>query len=622
MKVRRWILIKSGVVDTRHKQLLLISLIWLSACSGVTEKQASVIVIAVENLSGVDFSCNTYTEEEKSGFQILCDEGVRFTHAYVPSILSQPTMGSILTGQHPLANGLRDNGDTYLTAKYKTTVEYLTEREIRSLFVVSSPTIKRYSRLHQGFEIFDDNLNMQINKVYRTSKEVVDIFKEWCLDDVGSSPFFSVLHISDLMFPLSVTQNNLGESRPLGFESQLEEVDESLYDLFKFLRAKKLWDNNYIILTGLNGVTDSNRLYETPNTNLFSENASVPLFIKPPKGREETPHNWKIDELISLIDLGATIKDIFNVKDLTQRENKEAESSALLSGQSLLPFVLLNKNQISKDRTLLIETAWPKWAGLGNIRYSLRRNQWLYIHDEKPKIYNTLIDRAESVPVSDKDNSTISFMEDIRDILDLIKAEPWVSFDKELREALAIINQYRMSIKYQNEDWSADLLRIIKPNSKFSVLKYWLVEVLSRSGKWDRINEFNAYWNDPLIKELYEVAKGKKNIEINEPCLNYLMKGPNNSELKKLCGSEDFVAIVDYLSAEENSKEDSRVRFLARYQHTRTKMFFSGLDVILGGSLMALDGVKNSDHLLIDIVTMLPQYQRHMNEVKELVKQK
>jgi hypothetical protein len=533
-------------------------------------------------------------------------------------------MGSILTGQHPIVHGLRDNGSTYLTAKNKTLVEALTENDIRSQFIVSSPTIKRYSRLHQGFEVFDDNLSMQINKFYRSSKEVIDIFKEWYQEDVGGSQFFSVLHLSDLMFPTSVTQNNLGESRPLGLESQMEEIDESLYELFNFLHSKKLWDTNYIILTGLNGVTDSNRMDEAPNTNLFSENSNVALFIKPPKGREETPHNWKIDEIISLMDLGPTIKEIFGIesKAVVTSDSKEGEVGALFNGQSLLPFVLLNKNQISKDRALLIETAWPKWAGLGEVRYSVRMNQWLYIHDLKPKLYNTLIDRAESVAVSDKDISAINFMENVREVLQFINAEPWVPLNVELREAMVIINQYRMNAKYLSEDLAVDLLRIQRPSGKLLNLKYWLVDVLLKSGKLSRINEFNNLWKDPLIKELFEIYKGKKKIDLDNPCLNYLGKGLNYPENKKFCKSEDFINIVDYLSTDKVIKDDLRNKFITRYQYLKTKMFYADLDVTMGGSIMAFMGVKNPDSVLVDLVMMLPQYQKYLSEIKELSKSK
>lgn len=589
----------------------------LASCSRISGKKSSVILIAVENLSAPDFSCNSYHDAEKSAFQILCGEGVRFTHAYVPSVLSQPTMGSILTGIHPIAHGLRDNSSTYLSAKIKTTPEELTERSIKSLFVVSAPTIKRYSRLHQGFEIFDDNLNIQILKPFRPSKEVIQLFKEWHKDDVGGDQFFAVLHFSDLMFPLSETQNNMGESRPLGIESELEEIDESIYDLFNYLKQKNLWDNNYIILTGLNGVTNANRINVSPNSNLYSENANVVLFIKPPKGREETPHNWKIDEIVSLMDLGITIKEIFATKENTNSNAEETEHSQLLVGQSLLPFVLLNKNQITKDRALLIESAWAKWVGIGEIRYSIRKNQWLYIYDDRPKLYNTLIDRTESVSISEKDISVQAFIEDVRQITQFINAEPWKSFDKDLRDALVIVNQYRINNKYQDEDWSADLLRLNKPDNQVGILKYWLTDVLGRSGKWDRLYEFNRAWGDPRITELIAIAKGKGAVDLNDPCLTYFFRGHLNASLKKNCLSKDFLAIAEHLLVDESEKAEAQNAFHSYYQFLRLKKFLAGLDVLQSGSLMGFEGTKNSDHLLIEIILTLPQFKKQITEIKQ-----
>jgi hypothetical protein len=573
-------------------------------------------VIAVEGLSAPDFSCNSYNEEEKSGFQILCGEGVRFTHAYAPSVLTQPTIASILTGVHPITHGLRDNSSTFLTAKFKTTPEELIERQLKSLFVVSSPTVKRYSRLHQGFEIFDDNINIQIQKPFRASQEVVQIFKDWHTEEVGRDPFFSLLHLSDLMFPLSETQDALGEIRPLGIESQIEEIDESLYTLIDYLRNEKLWDDNYIILTGLNGISYSNRTNVSPNNNLYSENSNVVLFIKPPKGREETPHNWKIDEIVSLMDLGITLKEIFSIKENPESEGVEEEERQLLSGQSLLPFVLLNKNQISKDRAIIIESAWAKWTGLGDIRFSIRKNQWLYIYDEHPKLYNTLIDRTESNAISNKDVSVQTLVESLNKIASSIKIHPWKPPEKELREALIIVNQFRSNKKYQDEDWSADILRLNRPENKVVLLKYWLTDVLSRTGKWDRLYEFNRAWADPEIAELIALGKGKRFVDLVEPCINYFFKGHLNTTLKKSCSSKDFLAIADYLLADENEKQETQKIFYSRYQFLNLKKYISNLDVLQSGGIMGLEGAKNFNPIPLDIIFSLPEFKKLVSDIK------
>src|ERR1700744_4519468 len=88
--------------------LLATSLVQLSCQS---TSKPSILVIAVDDLTVTDILCNEETAKSyRSGFEILCQESVRFTHAFTPSTLSVPALASMLTGLYPYQNKVRNNG--------------------------------------------------------------------------------------------------------------------------------------------------------------------------------------------------------------------------------------------------------------------------------------------------------------------------------------------------------------------------------------------------------------------------------------------------------------------------------------------------------------------------------
>ena len=67
-----------------------------------------MLVIAVDELTATDVICSQ-DDSPRSGFQLLCNESVRFTHAFTPSTLTVPALASLLTGHYPIQHRVRHN---------------------------------------------------------------------------------------------------------------------------------------------------------------------------------------------------------------------------------------------------------------------------------------------------------------------------------------------------------------------------------------------------------------------------------------------------------------------------------------------------------------------------------
>src|SRR5690606_4081404 len=150
--------------------------------------------------------------EKLRGFKDVCEDMIRFTHAYTPSTMSQASVASLLTGKYPFEHGVWNNGSSFLSAKFKTSAEVAFEKGYRTAFVTGGPPIWRKSGFEQGFEYFDDNIFVDYGKYYRPSFENLRVLQDW-LSGVGRDNFYSFVYLPDLQFPEVPTVDNDGYAR-------------------------------------------------------------------------------------------------------------------------------------------------------------------------------------------------------------------------------------------------------------------------------------------------------------------------------------------------------------------------------------------------------------------------
>lgn len=586
----------------------------LSSCHRTIQTGPSALLIAVEGFSGSNFSCSPFEDSERSGFQILCNEAVRFTHAFAPSPMAQASLGSILTGELPLYNGLRDNGKSFLPAQAVTLAEKLIEGRAHTFFVVSAPTIKRYSRLHQGFENFNDEYDLNYRRLYRPASESFSLFKGWIDNEVNRDTYFGVIHISDLLFPQTITQTEFLEPRPRGFEGQLEEVDENLFLLFNYLKQKKLWDKTYVILTGLNGVSSNSRFNELPGTNLFAENVSVPLFIKPLKGREEIPHQWKVDVHVTLHDIGLTLEEVFKAPSEKQR-------SGAFNGLSLLPLINGKSDPSFNNRPLMIESAWSQWALNVAPRFSIRDNQWLLIFDKKPLLYNALTDRNEVNRISLKD---LSYQATVDQMAKLFGDSPPESYEKpdivysEVFRFTQILadNEGRPIDSYINE-----VRPYVENNPSSEPIRWLMVDQLIRQKKWDLIEEFNSVWQDAMIEQMINIKEGRASASNSNPCLDLIPSNSvtiNESE-KRLCVNHDFLALLDLFNAPSDKKEAFLDRFAIQFRYQALQLKLIYFDLSRGGIALGANTKKLRELMMFRLTLGLPKFQKEAAQIEKRI---
>lgn len=531
----------------------------LSACGWQSSKKPSILIIAIEQLNSEAFYCGEADTEFTEGLGVLCHDGVRFTHAFTPTTMSQAALASLLTALYPQDTGVWHNGSQYLSEKFQTVPEVAFARGYRTAFFSGGPPIWRKSGLDQGFELFEDNISLSLREIYRPVHKNFELFLNWQKESADGRPFFSLLFIPDLQFTQKTTINDLGQERALGFESQLREINESFSHLVADMKQQGIWDNTVVILAGVNGTTPASRTREIDTTNLQSEETQVLLMIKPARKPRDSGLNWTIDANVSLVDVGATLYDLLGSPENISSSSSQLDVSSLKNS--------LDKPLVdwSRDRFILNESAWPSWRGVGGTRLALRQNHTLFIFDQKPLIYNTLTDRFEMQPIVSQDHISRHITNEMKQFLILRGYSAWEGLPPSLVEKLRLYREFTSSAS-PIEVTKTGLAHLIRQRTWDKQLAGWLARLAILDKDWALLEKLGG---DHLDSMWVYVAKRNRGLDADFPqdqCWQWLDKKVNLQRGQNTCVDGEFMAFAEWIRAGETQrKQAAEEKFLRAY---------------------------------------------------------
>jgi len=530
--------------------LIFLTLSFLVGCEFQQKNQPSVLVIAVEGLNFESLTCDSDEANDRTyeGIRAFCEESVRFSHAYAPSTLSQSTMASLMTGLNPFDHQVRNNGSDFLSARFRTLAEGALSKGYRTVFVTGGAPIWRKSGLAQGFEVFDDTMDISAAVPYRSSEEVLKIGMNWIDHESASTPFLGVFFLNDLQFPQIATRTKEGEVREKSTDAQVEETAESLGGLVNWLKKKHRWNSTNIVLVGMNSHAHSDNQTEPNPLSLKSPSVQVTLFIKPARREGDNVIQWAVDRNVSLVDVGKTMFGWLGLEapHSSIPELEPVDLSAALKQAS---------PDWKEDRLILSETAWPDWLEGAGVRWAIRQNHLLYINDEHPRIYNTLTDRLEVSPLRQSDPLWISSNEPILNLLKTAKVAPWKGMHGHWPEQIAVaqelwLNNSAMRHAEGRESWSK-----------------WYLRYALNGRDWREVKRLAQEAGDPIgsyvaAKHLNESIPLPRN-----PCLRLLIN-PGNNEKRYFseCEDERLLALRVWQTAKTDEEKNlAQEKFLRLY---------------------------------------------------------
>jgi len=130
-----------------------------------------VVLITIDTLRADHLGCYGHDRVKTPNIDKLAEEGVLFEQCMTVAPTTLPSHASIITGLYPIYHGVHDNGTFKLDQRFTTLAEVLKSNGYQmGVFVSAFPVSKAFG-LNQGFDVYDDDMEIEKMMDFRSSSE-------------------------------------------------------------------------------------------------------------------------------------------------------------------------------------------------------------------------------------------------------------------------------------------------------------------------------------------------------------------------------------------------------------------------------------------------------------------
>ena len=246
----------------------------------------SVLLISIDTLRAD--ALGTYGNKTVSTPWIdrLAREGVRFDQAHAHNVVTLPSHANILSGQYPLAHGVRDNTGFRFPEEVPTLATRLKERGFETGAFVSAFVLDSRFGLGRGFDVYDDHtagVDRQSPFMVpdRKAEETVLAARRWIESRQGRQSF-AFVHLYDPHFPYQPKEPYLSRHRAAPYYGEVEAVDAALQALLEPILDGPRDPNTLVILTSDHGESLGDHGESTHGIFAYEATLHVPLILRLP----------------------------------------------------------------------------------------------------------------------------------------------------------------------------------------------------------------------------------------------------------------------------------------------------------------------------------------------------
>jgi arylsulfatase A len=356
------------------------------------KQQPNFVVILMDDMGYKDVGCYGGGISTPN-IDALAAEGIKFTNFYAGANVCSPSRAALLTGLYPNRSGIT----RVLFAKDKfglphnleTIPQYLNTAGYTSAIIGKWHLghIPDFMPLKYGFsyyyglpysnDMLPDHKNTPDLPVYQNEKvielnpdqsQLTTRYTEQCVSFINShkdKPFFLYMAHNMPHVPLAVSDKFKGKSGKGLYSDVIMELDWSVGEIVKTLRANQLYQNTIIVVASDNGPwltwgnwAGSSLDFREGKFTSFDGGQRVPFIIK------GLGHQAEINQPADLVDLYPTFAELAGIKKI-----------ALNDGKSLLPLIKSSNKGKFDDRMI------PFYTG-GKLQ-AVRKGEWKYHTEHK-----------------------------------------------------------------------------------------------------------------------------------------------------------------------------------------------------------------------------------------------
>jgi arylsulfatase A-like enzyme/predicted Zn-dependent protease len=251
----------------------------------------NIILVTLDTTRADHLGCYGGTSARTPVLDGLARRGVLFEQAATASPLTLPAHCTILTGMYPTYHGVRVNGNTALNEAQTTLAEVFSGRGYSCGAFISAFVVDGRWGLKQGFELYDDKLDMTRSKhidlgaIQRPADQVMDSALAW-LDGRQGAPFFAWIHLYDPHLPYDPPEpyrSEYGARGPAGlYAGEVAFMDEQIGRLVAWLERTGLDRSTVLVLVGDHGEGLGNHGEGSHGYYIYDYAVHVPLIVVAP----------------------------------------------------------------------------------------------------------------------------------------------------------------------------------------------------------------------------------------------------------------------------------------------------------------------------------------------------
>ncbi|NMM48364.1 sulfatase [Marinigracilibium pacificum] len=435
----------------KNSIFFLVILIVMSACNSQkaetdkkTQKKPNIVLIVADDLGYMDLGSYGNTYFESPNLDRLSDKGIRFTNTYSASHVCSPTRSSFLTGRYPARTGVTNyiygtktvESSPVLPAKSAdrlpleeiTIAEELKKQNYvtglmgkwhlgeNTSFGESDPEFQGFDHtigfdfellpVNGGYEWYKIGDTSKIYKLPEITQSITKNSVEFIEQHKDTSFFLMVSHFAvhlplqgdstEIEYFKNKTNPKPDEYNPV-YASMIKQLDTSVGDIMKSLKANNLLENTIVIFISDNGGLAMGEAGSQPTTNAPYRSGKGTMYeggIKIPMiafWKNHTETGVINNSIISTVDIFPTLLSFANA---------EASNEKVIDGENM-KYAFLSDTLINRDD---IYFHYPHFSNQGGRPASAIRNSRYklieFLEDGKLELYDIIEDPYETTNIA------------------------------------------------------------------------------------------------------------------------------------------------------------------------------------------------------------------------------
>jgi arylsulfatase A-like enzyme/Flp pilus assembly protein TadD len=350
---------------------------------GEVKHAPNVVVVTIDTLRADHLGCYGYTKIRTPNIDAFAADNARFERAYTPVPVTLPAHTAIFTGTYPTLSGMHDFSGNKLNPKQPTLATVLRQQGYTTGAVIGSAVLDSRFGLNQGFDFYYDHFDFNrmqesnLEAMERPGNVVTDVALDW-LGKNAEGKFFLWVHLYDPHYPYQPPPPYSEQYKDRLYDGEIAFADAQFGRVIAFLKAKGLYDNTLIVLTGDHGESLGEHGEKTHGFFIYNATLHVPVIIHLPGAAAAKT----VSGLVSLTDLMPTVLQELKI-----------EAPAQVQGRSLLPLLRTKKED---SMSVYAETFLPRlhfnWSELR----SVETEKYQFIEAPEPELYDLAADPGET----------------------------------------------------------------------------------------------------------------------------------------------------------------------------------------------------------------------------------